>query len=117
VLKRIQAEIIAQNGREAVLDACLEKLNAMKASTDLFTGPEKPVMKEIPLVRHPDLWVLPHEARSKLEEIEQTMYRLKINPPLIFEEIKRLGNVFRITGDLGTLTSNLGYLERYGKIK
>lgn len=113
LLKRVEHGI-EQIENEAQLETCLQSLKAINA---LFRGLEKPVGEEIPLRLHPDLWGLPHEAKSKLAEIERTMYRLNINPPAIFEEIKRLGNAFRNTRDLEMLASYLDYLQRDGETK
>lgn len=113
VLKRVEHGIEHMEN-EAQLETWLQSLKAVGA---LFRGFEKPVEEEIPLRLHPDLWGLPHEAKSKLAEIERTMYRLNINPPAIFEEIKRLGNAFRNTRDLEILASRLDYLQRDGEIK
>jgi hypothetical protein len=113
LLKRVESGI-EQMENESVLDAWLQSLNTINT---LFSGFEKPVEEEVSLRLHPDLRDLPHEARSKLAEIEQIMYRLKTyHENTIFEEIKRLGNEYRGRRNLHTLDTALDYWGKKSRV-
>ena len=98
---------VERTENESMLDYYLQKLYALD---NLYRACNKPIKEEVPLWRHPYLNDLPQEARAKLTEIEQTMYKSKALAEWdIFEKVKWLGNEYRVKRDLRILNSALDY--------
>jgi hypothetical protein len=97
VSRNIELDIINNKGKESLADDYLQRLRQLEAlSLQLF--PKTPVMEKSPLGD------LPQAARNKLAEIEKVMTCCN-DEPTVWEEIERLTNEYRNTGDFSGFDS------------
>jgi hypothetical protein len=116
VLRNIEIDIIKSKDKESRLDYYLQRLRLseeplrVQTNSKSFTNPAK---EKGFLSPHPELFDLPQAARDKLIEIEQIISTSN-HPATVWEEIKRLGNDFRITRNFNILNVALEFYKSNG---
>ncbi|MGA7368978.1 MAG: hypothetical protein WBX01_07610 [Nitrososphaeraceae archaeon] len=99
-LKELYGSVIENEGREEILDRCLEKLknriNMKQACHLLFSTPAKEADKRPPLYGH-HVQHLSESSRTKLEKIEALLTVKLKNPVAVYEKIEELIKVCNST--------------------
>jgi hypothetical protein len=104
LIRSIELDVIKSKNKESRLDEYLQPLLVYEEALRLHSNSQsfaEPIEKGF-LSPHPKLYDLPPAARDKLKEIEQLMSPGN-HPATVWEEIERLADAFRITGDYNIL--------------
>jgi hypothetical protein len=113
VIRNIELDTIKYRGNESRLDEYLQSLRkgaAFRVQLNSI-GFAKPVKEKGFLSRHPKLYDLSQPVRDKLKEIEQLMSP-RNHPKIVWDEIERLADAFKITKDFKILDFALDFLKR-----
>jgi hypothetical protein len=115
ILRNIELVITKNKGKESILDDYLQRLRQLEALSPQLSSliPKTPVMEKSPLSLHRYLGDLPQAAKNTLAEIEKEMTCCS-DEPTVWEEIERLANEYRNTGDFSVLDKALTHYKKNG---
>lgn len=114
VIRSIELDVFKSKNKESRLDDYLQRLRLYEEALSVQSNSQsfaEPVKEKGFLTPHPKLYDLPQAARDKLKEIEQLMSPNN-HPKIVWDEIERLADAFRITGDFKILNFALDFLKR-----
>ncbi|MGI0043388.1 MAG: hypothetical protein ACRD47_06725 [Nitrososphaeraceae archaeon] len=114
LIRRIELDVIKSKNKESRLDEYLQPLLLYEEALRLQSNSQsfaEPIKEKGFLSRHPKLYDLYQPARDKLKEIEQLMSPSN-HPKIVWDEIERLADAFKITGDFKILNFALDFLKR-----
>jgi hypothetical protein len=114
VIRSIELDVIKSKNKESRLDDYLQPLRQYEEALSVQSNSQSfitPVKEKGFLSPHLKLYDLPQAAIDKLKEIEQLMSPSN-HPATVWEEIERLADAFRITGDYNILNVALDFRKR-----
>lgn len=112
--RRMAFNLSQYGSKGSNINECLEALRQYDGAVSLLNSTvDRKAENNGPLSKHPHLYDLPQEIKVKLELIEDTMNSLPYsNKPSIYDEIARLGNNYRATGDRSIIDQALANHKR-----